>query len=48
MFSAIDAALSGLTEVSKKSLIAQRGFETNLQALKAADAMLGTILDVTK
>ena len=38
----------GLQRFQKSLIIAQRGFETNLQALKAADAMLGTILDVTK
>ncbi|NWF73271.1 MAG: hypothetical protein HXY51_09580 [Nitrospirae bacterium] len=37
-----------LVEETVNRIIAQRGFEANLQALKTADGMMGHILDIKK
>jgi flagellar hook protein FlgE len=37
-----------LGQEAVSQIIAQRGFEANLQTLKTADAMLGSILDLKK
>jgi flagellar hook protein FlgE len=37
-----------LGEETVSQIVAQRGFEANLQTLKTADTMLGTILDMRK
>lgn len=37
-----------LVEETVNRIVAQRGFEANLQALKTADGMLGRILDIKK
>jgi len=37
-----------LGEEAVNQIIAQRGFEANLQTLKTADTMLGSVLDMRK
>ncbi|HJT22689.1 MAG TPA: flagellar basal body rod C-terminal domain-containing protein [Nitrospira sp.] len=37
-----------LGEEAVSLILAQRGFQANLQTLKTADSMLGSVLDVTK
>ena len=37
-----------LAEEAVNQIIGQRGFEANIQTVKTADEMLGTILDIKK
>jgi flagellar hook protein FlgE len=46
----IDSAMTEvrLAEEAINQIIGQRGFEANIQTIKTADEILGTILDIKK
>jgi len=44
----LDLSNVNLAEETVNRIVAQRGFEANLQALKTADDMLGRMLDIKK